>query len=199
MSRMNRADSPAPQRRAVPRVRSLILCALFASLTAAGAFIRIPLPVVPFTLQYFFVALAGLLLGPVRGMTAQILFVAIGLCGFPVFANGGGPAYVFQPSFGYLLGFIAGAFVVGKCSEAMGSYSMRSVLISSVAGLATDYAIGAAYMYGILNFYLGRETGVLYVLWTGAAVFLPKDLALCVLTAFVCQNLVPALRKSGLI
>jgi len=77
--------------------------ALFAALTAVGAFIRVPLPIVPFTLQTFFVALSGALLGARRGMLAQLLYVAIGLLGVPIFTKGGGIGYVFQPSFGYLV------------------------------------------------------------------------------------------------
>ena len=45
------------------KTRELVLCALFTALTAVGAFIKIPVPVVPFTLQFLFTLLAGLLLG----------------------------------------------------------------------------------------------------------------------------------------
>ena len=47
--------------------KSLILCSLFAALIAVGAFIKIPIPVVPFTLQVLFTTLAGRLLGPKLG------------------------------------------------------------------------------------------------------------------------------------
>ena len=85
------------------KTRDLILIAMFAALTAIGAFIRIPLPVVPITLQYFFCALGALLLGAKKGALAQILYVAVGLIGIPIFTKGGGPQYIFQPSFGYLI------------------------------------------------------------------------------------------------
>ena len=45
------------------KIRKLILCAFFAALTAVGAFIKIPVPVVPFTLQFLCTTLAGWLLG----------------------------------------------------------------------------------------------------------------------------------------
>jgi BioY family. len=76
----------------------MILCAQFAALTAVGAFIRIPIPVVPFTLQYLFTMLAGLLLGGKYGGLSVLLYIFIGLIGLPVFTEGGGIGYVFKPS-----------------------------------------------------------------------------------------------------
>ena len=49
------------------KTKSMIYCGLFTALIAAGAFIKIPVPVVPFTLQYLFTMLAGLFLGSRRG------------------------------------------------------------------------------------------------------------------------------------
>jgi len=97
--------------------RDLILVALFAALTAVGAFIKIPIPYVPFTLQYFFCALAGIILGSKLGALSQIIYVAVGLVGAPVFTDGGGITYIFKPTFGYLIGFIVAAYVIGKIRE----------------------------------------------------------------------------------
>ena len=92
--------------------RMLILCALFAALTAVGAFLRLPAGAMSITLQFFFTAMAALLLGPRWGALSQIVYVALGLAGLPVFTQGGGPGYVFQPSFGFLLGLIPAAWVM---------------------------------------------------------------------------------------
>lgn len=73
-------------------VRIMTLSALFAVLTALGAFIRIPFPLVPITLQTFFVFLSGTLLGSRAGALAQVLYVGMGLIGLPVFTGGGGPS-----------------------------------------------------------------------------------------------------------
>src|SRR5208337_2009632 len=94
-----------------------ILISLFTALTAVGAFIRIPIPYVPLTLQTLMVMFAGLILGSRRGALSQLLYLILGLLGLPIFAQGGGPAYVLQPSFGFLLGFVAGAYVIGKMVE----------------------------------------------------------------------------------
>ena len=70
--------------------KHIILCGLFAALIAAGAFIRIPIPVVPFTLQTLFTTLAGLLLGRKYGSISVGVYLAIGLMGIPVLTRGGG-------------------------------------------------------------------------------------------------------------
>ena len=123
------------------KTRALLLCALFAALIAAGAFIRIPVPVLPFTLQTLFVLLAGLLLGPRWGALSVIAYVAIGLVGIPIFTQGGGPQYVFQPSFGYLLAFIPGAYLTGWLAR-RGAPTLPRLLLACAAGLAVIYAIG---------------------------------------------------------
>ena len=96
------------------KTSDLALCALFVALIAMGAFLRVPVPLVPFTLQYLFTALAGLLLGAKKGCAAVCAYILLGLLGFPVFAQGGGIGYIFEPSFGYLIGFALGAYATGK-------------------------------------------------------------------------------------
>jgi biotin transporter BioY len=103
-------------------LREWAFITLFAALTALGARVTVPLPFtpVPVTLQVLFPLLAGLLLGSKRGALSQAEYVAAGLAGLPVFAKGGsGLAYLFGPTGGYLLGFIAAAFLVGELAAKM--------------------------------------------------------------------------------
>ena len=81
------------QKKKITDIRSINLMALFAALTAIGAFIRIPLPYVPITLQTIFVLLAGVLLGKKRAALSQVIYLVIGLAGVPVFTEGGGRLY----------------------------------------------------------------------------------------------------------
>ena len=83
--------------------RTLTRTALFAALTAAGAFIRIPLGYSSITLQFFFTAMAGCLLGPVWGPVSQAVYVALGLIGLPIFTQGGGLTYLLHPTCGFLI------------------------------------------------------------------------------------------------
>lgn len=174
------------------------LCGLFAALTAVGAFIRVPVPLVPFTLQFLFTALSGVLLGSKRGMISQLVYVGIGLAGIPVFTQGGGIGYIFQPTFGYLIGFIGSAYVAGKIVEVKG-YSFKVILGAALAGLMVAYIVGVIYLYMIKNLYLGSEMSLWSALMIGAISCFPGDFIICLITALVGSNVVPILRKTQLI
>ena len=105
-----------------------------------------------FTLQFFFVLLAGLILGADKGAISVGCYVLLGLVGVPIFAAGGGIGYIFRPSFGYLVGFIVSAYVTGKvCEKLKASY--KNYLLACLAGFVVTYAIGIVYKFIILNFY----------------------------------------------
>jgi biotin transport system substrate-specific component len=91
----------------------IVLTALFAALTAAGAFIAIPLGPVPIVLQNLLALLSGLVLGPVLGSAAVGLFLLAGLLNFPVFSGGGGIARFAGPTGGYLVGYLLAALTAG--------------------------------------------------------------------------------------
>ena len=79
------------------KVKELVLFSLFTALTAIGAFIRVPVPLCPFTLQLLFTTLSGLILGSRKGAASVAVYVVLGLSGVPVFTQGGGPGYIFEP------------------------------------------------------------------------------------------------------
>ena len=116
------------------KTKDLALIALFTALTAAGAFIRIPIPMVPFTLQFLFTTLAGLLLGAKRGALSVLCYLILGLIGLPIFSDGGGIFYVLQPTFGYLIGFLAGAFITGWIAHKTDARSFLRLFAACFAG-----------------------------------------------------------------
>ena len=120
----------------------------------------------PFTLQIFFAILAGALLGSKRGFISVGVYVLLGLCGLPVFTKGAGLSYIFQPTFGYLAGFILGAWVCGKVIELRKDYSFKTMLLGCFAGAGTDFAIGVVYFYAIMNLYLGKGMSLWAVLYS---------------------------------
>ena len=174
--------------------RSLALTALFAALTAAGAWIRIPTPWSAFTMQVFFVFLAGALLGPEFGALSQAVYIALGLVGIPVFIRGGGPAYVLQPTFGFLLSYIPAAAVVGRLCGGREEPTFRRIVLACLAGLAVVYAVGLPYMALIVNVYLGGDMSFADVLLGGMVIFLPGDAVKIVLTGLLARTLIPRLR-----
>lgn len=180
-------------------VRDMTLVALFAALMVVGAFIRITNPLIPVsvTFQPFFCALAGVLLGSRLAALSMSVYVAMGLIGIPVFTQGGGLIYVFKPSFGYLLGFIAGAYVIGKVLEAMKSVNFGSLIVSLIAGLVVIYAVGIPYSYAILRFYKNDLNAVLVS--TAMIPVIIKDLVLYIVIASVATGVLPALKKAGLV
>ena len=98
----------------VASINRLVWTALLAALTAVGAHIQFPIGPVPFSLQTFFIMLCGLILGPVRGPVAVLLYIAAGLLGLPVFSKGSsGFAHLLGPTGGFLLGFVFQAAIYG--------------------------------------------------------------------------------------
>ena len=96
-------------------LRGMAYASMFGALTAVGAYIMIPLPPVPITLQTLFVNLAGALLGGYLGALSQVVYILLGVIGLPVFAGGkAGAGVLLGPTGGYLIGFVVGAFVIGK-------------------------------------------------------------------------------------
>ena len=171
------------------RTRNLLLAALFAALTAVGAFLRIPLPPSSITLQCFFTAMAALLLGPNWGAVSQIIYVALGLVGLPIFTMGGGIGSVLQPTFGFLLGLIPCAWVIGYLARKKDTRTQ--LVLSCIAGFAVLYAIGLPYMGAIMNLYLGQDWTLWQVIYRGMLLFLPGD----ALKIVVCAVLAPRLQK----
>ena len=170
--------------------RTLTRTALFAALTAAGAFIRIPLGYSSITLQFFFTAMAGCLLGPVWGPVSQTVYVALGLIGLPIFTQGGSLTYLLQPTCGFLIGLIPAAWVIGLLTAHRPPHPVRTAL-ACLAGLTVLYAVGLPYMAVILNQYMGKAMGFSAILWAGMLPFLPGDMLKIAVTA----ALAPLLQK----
>jgi biotin transport system substrate-specific component len=156
--------------------RELSLVALFAALTGIGGFIRIPIPYVPLTMQTLMVMFSGLLLGGKLGALSQLVYILVGLMGIPIFAHGGGPGYVLQPTFGYLLGFVCGAYIIGNITERRASLKHSVLFLALVAGTLAIYVPGVAVLYFNLNYIQQKAVSLTTVIKIGCLVVLPGDL-----------------------
>ncbi|WP_293008010.1 MULTISPECIES: biotin transporter BioY [unclassified Oscillibacter] len=174
------------------KTKALILCSLFAALTAVGAFIKVPFLYSSITLQFFFTALAGVLLGAKYGALSQLVYVALGLAGLPIFTSGGGLGYFLYPTCGFLLGLIPAAWVIGTLAG--DGRSMKRVVPAALAGLAVLYAVGLPYMAFILNVYMGKGMNIGAVLMAGMIPFLPGDMVKIIVVGILAPKLLPRLR-----
>jgi biotin transport system substrate-specific component len=156
--------------------RRVIGVAAFAAATAVGAKIALPIPgtPVPFTFQPLFVLLAGAVLGARLGAASQALYLAVGMTGLPVFAAGGGAAYLLGPTGGYLMAFPVAAFLAGLGARA----SAPRMLAALLAGLAAIFAGGLAWL---------SLTGAGAVQW-GLTPFMLADLVKVGLVLLVAQR-----------
>lgn len=115
-------------------------------LLAASAHVRIPFIPVPATLQSMTVALIAAAFGARLGVATIALYIVEGLSGLPVFTNGAGPAYVFSPTFGFILGWLPMAFIVGAAADRGLSRSILPLFAVMLAGDAVSFVFGYAWL-----------------------------------------------------
>lgn len=175
------------------KTTNLILCSLFTALIAVGAFIKIPVPVVPFTLQFLFTTLAGLLLGSKKGAISVVAYMILGLAGLPIFSEGGGFWYAIKPSFGYIIGFCIATYVTGLIAERMKEKTVPRYMLANFVGLLIVYAVGMIYYYIICNYVIDTPIalGPLFLYCFVLAV--PGDICLCILAAALVKRVKPIL------
>ncbi len=173
--------------------RRIVYIAIFTALITVGGLISVPIPFtqVQLSFQTFFVITAGLLLGARDGALAALVYLVMGLVGLPVFTQGGGPAYVFMPSFGYLIGFPVGAFVAGAVCARGKKPTKSRAFAAALIGMVPAYLIGMTYQVLILYYYTG-------ITWAAAIGGLPALGVLAVKDAVllgVAAALYPTLHK----
>ncbi|MCX5667066.1 MAG: biotin transporter BioY, partial [Candidatus Omnitrophica bacterium] len=125
-------------------VDAVIGVTFFIIATTLGAYIRIPVPgtPIPITLQTFFVVLSGAVLGSRLGLFSQAGYILLGAMGLPVFQGYAfGMAHILGPTGGYLIGFMAASFLVGKILEKE-SRNLFKITASFLIGNVILYTLG---------------------------------------------------------
>lgn len=124
-------------------IKDMILCALFASITAVLAQIAIPIPftTVPLTLQVFAVALSGIVLGGKRAFVSQVIYVLLGAIGLPVFAQlSGGLHIIVGYTGGFILSFPFVAALIGYVSYK--NDRVLNMALGIMIAMAVNYFVG---------------------------------------------------------
>lgn len=189
---MNRRPLETSSRVAVqarPDVRVARIASVlgFALLTTLGARAAVPIPgsPVPFTFQTVAVLLAGYALGPRLGAASQLAYLAAGVAGLPVFAAGGGAAYLLGPTGGYLLAFPAAAWVAGRLASRGEGLPLHAVAVA--AGAVVIHLGGASWLAAVA----GREVAVS----GGIVPFLGVDLLKIVMVLLLGRRLRTPFRR----
>ncbi|WP_370273724.1 biotin transporter BioY [Methanosarcina sp. MSH10X1] len=166
----------------------MVFASLFAALTAAGAYIQVPVPFspVPVTLQVFFVLLAGSMLKSKWGGLSMIVYTLLGIAGLPVFAGGSsGMGVLLGPTGGYVIGFILAAYIIGKLSEKVENTGRPGFFINALnmsAGVLVIYACGFTQLMFMAE--VGPGTALAF----GVIPFLPGEIIKTAVAAYIAST-----------
>lgn len=168
-------------------LNDMVLVSLFTALTSIGAWIAIPLPFspVPIVLANLFPLMAGAILGKWLGSLSQVVYLSMGMVGIPVFAHfTAGPGVIAGPTGGYLLGYVAAAFIAGAIVEYL-PLRKQSVLfpVSLTAGAAAVYVLGIPWLANVTGMSIPAA------LTAGMYPFLPGDSLKIIIGVVLCLGL----------
>ncbi|MCI8554395.1 MAG: biotin transporter BioY [Clostridiales bacterium] len=174
-------------------IRKMVLCALFAALTAVLSQISIPigLGLVPINLATFAVFCAGALLGSKLSPLSFAVWAVLGAVGVPVFAGfRGGLGALFGPTGGYIIGYIPAAFITGLLIEKFNRNNKILLYFAAMlAGMLTYFILGTAwYMVSV-------HVGLWRALMACVIPFLPGDFIKMAAAAFLAKKLRPILLR----
>lgn len=168
-------------------IKDQVQIALFTALIAISSIIVIPTGIVPITLQVFFVLITALLLTRLQSVFVMLLYMILGLIGMPVFAGGsGGVQSIFSPAFGYVIGFIIIAFLIGTFVQSKrGDLQFSQALVVSIIGVLVLYVIGITYTYFILKYVSNAPVPYSILVKTNLVTFFPIDLIKSVVASMI--------------
>ena len=109
----------------------------------------------------------------------------------PVSAAGGGPTYILRPGFGFLLGFVLAAFLIGAITEKLKKTNAFTLILPATVGLVAYYTVGAIYFYCMKNFYVATPVSWGIVIVDYCLITVAPDFILCVSAAVFSAKLRP--------
>ena len=187
-------------RQVSPTVTRLALAGVMAAVIAVFSWVSVPVGTVPLTLQTLAVLLAGGLLGPLWGPVGVAVYLLVGVVGVPVFAGGEAGLHVLLgPKGGYLVGFVAAAFIMGLAGRAARARGLSTgaalawLIAGTVAASVVIYLIGVPWLAAVIGMSLGKAFVV------GCAPFLVGDALKAAVAVLLVRAVGAALDREGLI
>lgn len=173
------------------KTRELVAMGLFTALTCIAGLLSkwVVIFGVPISFLPMMALLAGMLLGSRAGAISMIAYLIMGLIGIPVFSVPpyGGPMYVFVPTFGFIIGFILCAWVVGKIMEKQSEPSTWRYGLAVLAGVICYNSIGLPYFWLMKNFYIGDTISMVTVFNRVLLPFIGLDLIKAVVASMFAK------------
>ncbi len=131
--------------------RQIVMVLAGSVLLALSARVEIPFWPVPLTMQTFVVLALGMVYGPVLGAATVLTYLGQGLMGLPVFAAGGGPAYLAGPTGGYLLGMVPAAWIAGQLALRGWVQNPVTAIAAAALGNLAVYALGISWLAVVIG------------------------------------------------
>ena len=168
------------------KTKKLIMMGMFVSLIIMCSFIKIPMIPVPLSLAFASVNLICLISNGKTGFISVLIYVIIGLIGVPVFSQGGGLGYIFNPTFGYIIGFlimpVLSAFL--KNIIKVDRMFLKNVLLS-IVNILIVYVCGMLYAFFILTSFFSMPYNFQQFVTLFALIFIPGDMIMALVTSFL--------------
>ena len=154
-----------------------VLAIIGSFLLIVSAKVQLPFYPVPMTMQTLVVLLIGMTYGPYLAAVTISLYIIQGVMGFPVFAGGGGIAYIVGPTGGYIIGFLISATFLGLLANRGWGKTWKTSAISMIAGVFIIFLSGISW----LSVYIGFENAIL----KGFIPFIYADCLKIIIASFV--------------
>lgn len=151
---------PGDRTRAILYDAIVVVCGSLILCLSAQVKVYLPISPVPITGQTFAVLMLAALLGSRRGVMAIIAYLAEGIAGLPVFVGGIGLAALIGPTGGYLIGFIAVTYVVGRLAEMGWDRRVSTTILAMLAGEIVLYTFGVCWLAVITNIRTALTVGL---------------------------------------
>jgi biotin transport system substrate-specific component len=155
----------------------LFLALIGAVFLIISAKVQIPFYPVPMTMQTLVVLMIGMSYGAPLAASTVFLYLFQGAIGLPVFATGGGLAYMMGPTGGYLVGFFFSAILLGLLASNGWGKTWQTTAVAMILGVGVIFAIGVSW----LAFFVGFEAAII----TGFLPFIYADFLKIIIASFI--------------
>lgn len=181
-------------------IKRLTLDSIALAILIISAYISIPVTEITYTLQVLVVLLLAFLLPVSDGIIISVIYILIGLIGLPVFSSfKGGLSYIFNPSFGFLIGFIFVPIVKGLIYILPINKELTKQVLTSIISILIIYLIACIYFYLIQKYYFGNSINYIYVITIVVMPYILVDILKITAAILIANKLKPIIKQKGLL